>query len=131
MNAMPRMPMTILLLGLACAGMAAEPTAPASKKAPVASGDASRPEPKAAVVPKVMDRIDLESTQVTGNRELPKVMVIVPWKHADVGNMAGRPGNSLMDEVLKPLDRDVLRRELDYYEKAGQAPAVTPSKPEN
>jgi hypothetical protein len=80
---------------------------------------------------KVMDRLDLEATQVTGNRELPKVMVIVPWKHADVGAVAGRPANSLMDEVLKPLDRDVMRRELEYYGKVGATSSQSPSKPEN
>jgi hypothetical protein len=78
-----------------------------------------------------MDRIDLEATEVTGGRELPKVMVIVPWKHADGGAVAGRPANSLMDEVLKPLDRDVLRREVDYYAKLGTTPSEPPSKPEN
>jgi hypothetical protein len=121
----------ILAAGLSVAGVAAEPPAPSQKKVPAATAESGRPESKPSPAPKVMDRIDLESTQVTGNRELPKVMVIVPWKHADVGNVGGRPANSLMDEVLKPLDRDVLKRELDYYEKAGQGPANTPSKPEN
>ena len=125
-------PITLLMLAVAFSGIAAEPgSSTPPKKAAAASADAARAEPKSAGTPKVMDRLDLESTQVTGNRELPKVMVIVPWKHADVGNVAGRPANSLMDEVLKPLDRDVLRRELDYYGKVGQAPVTTPSKPEN
>ena len=30
--------------------------------------------------------------------------------------MAGRPVNSLLDEVLQPVDRDVFKRENRYYE---------------
>ena len=63
-----------------------------------------------------LDRLELETTQITGNRELPKVMVIVPWKHSDIGDVAGRPSNSLVDEALRPVDRDVFRREVAYYE---------------
>jgi hypothetical protein len=59
--------------------------------------------------------IQLETAQITGNRELPKVMVIVPWKDAEPAELAGRPLNSLVEEVLTPIDRDVMRRTLDYY----------------
>jgi hypothetical protein len=80
-----------------------------------------------------LDRLELETTQITGNRELPKVMVIVPWKHADIGDLAGRPTNSLVDEALKPVDRDVFRRELAYFdavssEQVRTETAVTPPK---
>jgi hypothetical protein len=61
------------------------------------------------------DRIDLDTTQITGNRELPKVLYIVPWKHSDLSDLAGRPSNSLLDEVLTPVDRDVFKRENRYY----------------
>lgn len=101
-----------------------------AKSAPTSGAHAS-PSPPDTPPQKVMDRLDLEATQVTGNRELPKVMVIVPWKHADAGALAGRPANSLMDEVLKPLDRDVMRRELEYYGKVGSVPSPSSSKPEN
>ncbi|MBX5461291.1 MAG: hypothetical protein IRZ28_09385 [Steroidobacteraceae bacterium] len=61
------------------------------------------------------DRIELDTTQITGNRELPKVLYIVPWKRADLGDLVGKPVNSLLDEVLTPVDRDVFRRENRYY----------------
>jgi len=57
------------------------------------------------------DRLDLDSTQITGNRELPKVLYIVPWRSAELGDLVGRPVNSLLDEVLEPVDRDVFRRQ--------------------
>lgn len=63
-----------------------------------------------------MDHLELDPTAITGNRELPKVMVIVPWKKADLGDLTGKPANSLLNEVLEPVDREVFRRELGYYE---------------
>lgn len=62
------------------------------------------------------DRLDLEGTTITGNQELPKALHIVPWKSADPGELAARPMNSLIDEILAPIDRDVFLRELEYYE---------------
>ena len=62
------------------------------------------------------DRIELDTTNITGNRELPKVLYIVPWKRSDLGDLAGKPVNSLLDEVLQPLDRDVFQRQNRYYE---------------
>ena len=64
----------------------------------------------------MQDRLELEATQITGNRELPRVMYVVPWKRADLGDLTGRPVNSLLDEVLAPVDRDVFRRQNRYYE---------------
>jgi hypothetical protein len=61
------------------------------------------------------DRLDLDTTVVTGNRELPKVLYIVPWKKADLGDLPGQPFNTLLDETLAPVDRDVFRREVTYY----------------
>jgi len=72
------------------------------------------------------DRIQLETTEISGNRELPKVMYIVPWRRADLGDFAGRPPNSLLDEALAPVDRDVFRRQNRYY-AALQAGADKPS----
>jgi hypothetical protein len=70
---------------------------------------------KAAKSGKAIDRIDLDTTQITGNKELPKVMYVVPWKRADLGDLTGKPANSLVDEVLQPVDRDVFNREERYY----------------
>jgi hypothetical protein len=76
------------------------------------------------------DRLHLDTTVVTGNRELPKVLYIVPWKRSDLGDLPQQPMNSLLDEVLTPVDRDVFRREVTYFGAmtdkegvAGAAPA--------
>jgi hypothetical protein len=72
--------------------------------------------------------LNLDTTVVTGNRELPKVLYIVPWKKADIGELPAQPFNTLLDEVLTPVDRDVFRREVTYYEAVSKGPqgAVTP-----
>ena len=64
---------------------------------------------------KAMDRLELDTTSITGNRELPKVLSIVPWKRSDLGDLIGKPVNSLLDEVLQPVDRDVFKRETRYF----------------
>jgi hypothetical protein len=72
--------------------------------------------------PGASDRLELGTATVTGDREQPKVMYIVPWKKSDIGDLAGKPMNSLVDEILAPVDRDVFKREVVYY-KAVQADA--------
>jgi len=62
------------------------------------------------------DSLDLEGTTITGNQELPKALHIVPWKSPEAGDLAARPMNSLVDEILAPIDRDVFLRELEYYQ---------------
>ena len=66
--------------------------------------------------PVAIDRLDLGTTSITGNQELPKVLYIVPWKQSDLGEIVGRPVNTLLDEVLAPVDPDVFERHLSYYE---------------
>lgn len=65
---------------------------------------------------RVMDSIELSRTEITGNQELPKVLYIVPWQKANPGDMSGRPINSLLDEVLAPIDREEFIRQVNYYE---------------
>jgi hypothetical protein len=60
------------------------------------------------------DRADIDRTQIIGNRELPKVLYIVPWKKPLPGTLSGRPVQSVLDEALAPVDREVFRRQVDY-----------------
>jgi hypothetical protein len=71
------------------------------------------------------DRVDLGTATVTGDREQPKVMYVVPWKKSDIGDQSGRPMNSLLDEALAPIDRDEFKREVAYYD------AVKVDSPQN
>ncbi len=152
-----RMLTTLMLLLLAAAGsgiVAAqapdlEPgvqTSPAATPGAATLG-AANPVPPAAKLPARMpapaaalaatpanaaatkDRVQLDTTQISGNRELPKVMYVVPWHRADLGEYAGRPPNSLLDEALTPVDRDVFRRQNRYFsalEAGASAPGAAP-----
>jgi len=60
------------------------------------------------------DRADLEGTSIIGSRELPKVTYIIPWKKSEAGELVGKPVESLLDEALAPVDRDVFRRQVEY-----------------
>ena len=86
---------------------AANPTNPPAAAAPTNSGGKGG---------KAEDHLQLDTTQITGNQELPKVLYIVPWKKSDLGDLLGKPANSLLDEVLQPVDRDVFKRENRYYD---------------
>jgi hypothetical protein len=85
---------------------------PAAGSQPVARG------PKAAgqKLPGAVDRLELNTATVTGDREQPKVMYIVPWKSSDIGDLSGKPMNSLLDEALAPVDRDEFKREVVYFD---------------
>jgi hypothetical protein len=60
------------------------------------------------------DRAEIDRTQIIGNRELPKVLYIVPWKKPAPGELSSRPLESVLDEALAPVDRDVFRRQVRY-----------------
>lgn len=89
---------------------AQRPPAPLPAAQAAATAAAERP------APRVMDSLDLGTTSITGNAELPKVLYIVPWKKSDLGDLVGRPVNTLLDEVLAPVDPAVFERHLSYYD---------------
>lgn len=86
---------------------------PAADTSPRPAADTS---PRPATRSVAIDRLDLGTTSITGNQELPKVLYIVPWKRSDLGDLIGRPVNTLLDEVLAPVDPEVFERHLSYYE---------------
>jgi hypothetical protein len=65
--------------------------------------------------------LSLGASDITGNKELPKVMVIVPWKDSLGAGGVIKPTDSLLDEVLQPVDRGVFRRQVRYYGQLGTA----------
>jgi hypothetical protein len=110
----------------AAVGAAPDANAAGGARQPAAPGTvAARKEPPGskASARKGADRLELDPTDITGNRELPKVLYIVPWKRSDLGDLVGKPMNSLLDDVLQPLDRDVFRRENRYYDALKPEPA--------
>ncbi len=51
-------------------------------------------------------------TDVIGSKEAPGVFNIVPWKDKDTEIPRKQVSTSILRETLQPLDRDVLRREI-------------------
>ena len=135
----------VALLAIAAAARADEiepavATSSAAALAPApASGIAQPPraagKPAAAARPPAgqksaaHDQIVLDPTQITGNRELPNVMYVVPWKRPDLGDFAGRPAKSLVDEALAPVARDVFRRQNRYFAALQAESAARPVAP--
>jgi hypothetical protein len=75
------------------------------------------------------DRADIDRTQIIGNRELPKVLYIVPWKKPLPGQLSGRPVHSVLDEALAPVDRAVFRRQVDYNTQVAERAAAAAPAP--
>jgi len=127
---------TVAMLALTAASQADE-IEPAVVTSSSAAAPAVRSPGKAAVTAKpsagqksgAHDAIVLDPTQITGNRELPKVMYVVPWKRPDLGDFAGRPAKSLVDEALAPVDRDVFRRQNRYFAALQADSAARPAAP--
>jgi hypothetical protein len=108
----PVMLMMLSLAGANLAALAAEPVPPPAVDAAKAEvGQQVKPPASAS-----SERVELGTTQITGNRELPRVLYVVPWKRADLGDPGGKPAKTLLDEVLSPVDRDVFRRQNRYHE---------------
>jgi hypothetical protein len=92
---------------------AGEPRANTSERTPSAPRTPAAPGQKPS---NATDKLQLGTATVTGDREQPKVMYVVPWKRSDIGDLGGKPMNSLVDEILAPVDRDVFKREVRYYQ---------------
>ena len=72
-------------------------------------------ESKEATKEKAKDEAkELSGISIVGNKEAPKSLFIVPWKSSELGVETGL-ASSLLNEKLKPVDKDVFARELDFY----------------
>ncbi len=67
-------------------------------------------------------RLDMEGTAIFGNKESPNVLYVVPWRSAKRLTGMMPPEMSTMEELMTPLDRDVFRRRVDWYQTFGEKP---------
>jgi hypothetical protein len=95
---------------------AAAPAPPPERTTARSAASSRPPGAPGQKAPGATDRLELNTATVTGDREQPKVMYIVPWKKSDIGDLSGKPMNSLLDEALAPVDRDEFKREVAYYD---------------
>ncbi|MGD8911455.1 MAG: hypothetical protein PVI97_00935 [Candidatus Thiodiazotropha sp.] len=67
-------------------------------------------------------RLDLEGTAIFGNKESPNILYVVPWRSAKRLTNMMPPETGRRDELFAPLDRDVFRRQIDWYQTFGEKP---------
>ncbi len=117
---MKMLPMFLALSMLGAAPAQAADPAPArpaeAQQAAAKQTDVRAESDRKTAAPAATSHVELDATQITGNRELPRVLYVVPWKRADLGEMSGKPAKSLLDEVLAPVDREVFRRQNRYHD---------------
>jgi hypothetical protein len=58
---------------------------------------------------------ELSGISIIGNKEAPKSLYIVPWQNSEVG-VATSLRSGLLDDSMRPVDKEVFLRELDFYE---------------
>jgi len=58
---------------------------------------------------------ELSGISIIGNKEAPKSLYIVPWKNSEVAVRTSLI-SGLLDESMKPVDKEVFMRELEFYE---------------
>lgn len=57
---------------------------------------------------------ELSGMSIVGNDEAPKSLYIVPWKSSEIGVETSL--NMMLNKDAVPVDRDVFKRQLDFYE---------------
>ena len=62
-------------------------------------------------------QVDMEGMSIIGSKESPKALFIVPWKEAESPLTPERPLNSLLNNDLQPVDPEVFRRHLQYFDQ--------------
>ncbi|WP_316368328.1 hypothetical protein [Candidatus Thiodiazotropha sp. CDECU1] len=67
-------------------------------------------------------RLDLEGTAIFGNKESPNILYVVPWRSAKRLTNMMPPETGRRDELFAPLDRDVFRRQIDWYQTFSEKP---------
>lgn len=68
---------------------------------------------------------DIGTTTIIGNRELPKVLYIIPWKKSQLPDMESLPIDRLVDEALAPINRKEFQRQIKFHEQ------LNPQKKDN
>lgn len=58
-------------------------------------------------------------TTIIGSQEAPTVLNIVPWRSKELSvdpwELKDGPSTTVLNQVLKPIDRDELLREVEYF----------------
>lgn len=59
--------------------------------------------------------VTLKGTAVIGNSEMPNVLYVVPWKKPPQPNLNPELHESLIEDQLQPIDRNVFRKKIRHF----------------
>lgn len=62
------------------------------------------------------EKLEMKGTAITGNKELPRVLYIVPWKSVERFDISTPPISSIMDQKLTPIERTSFKRSIHYHD---------------
>ncbi|MCP3687176.1 MAG: hypothetical protein GY784_02075 [Gammaproteobacteria bacterium] len=68
--------------------------------------------------------LEMEGTSIIGNKELPNVLYIVPWKPAPKIDIPTPAIVSILDQPLKTIERNAFRRQVKYHQALFPTPAA-------
>jgi len=57
----------------------------------------------------------VEGISIIGNNELPRSLIIVPWKESNVNGEPNLPEKSLVDRRFEQVSRSQLLREIQFH----------------
>jgi len=75
------------------------------------------------------ETLEMEGISIIGSKESPKALFIVPWKDAESPLAPERPLNSLLNDKPRPIDPDVFRRYLRYFDQVHNSTLKTGENP--
>lgn len=61
------------------------------------------------------EKINMEGISIIGNKELPNVLYIVPWKTPGLPEISEPALSTLINQSLMPIDRQAVLRKEQYY----------------
>ncbi len=74
------------------------------------------------------DVIEMDALSIIGNKELPNVLYILPWKQNDLPDMLELPLSNLIDGALKPIDRPTTLRQIYYKQSISKKMEMSQAK---
>ncbi|MFQ5469490.1 MAG: hypothetical protein ACE5EH_04195 [Gammaproteobacteria bacterium] len=70
-----------------------------------------------------VDKLELDESRISGNREDPVGLYILSWKNSEPGKIVDSPIKFSFDEHLRPLNRYELLRQIETHRsKTGSKP---------
>lgn len=73
----------------------------------------------------------MKGTEITGNKELPRVLYIVPWKSIERFEIKTPQIVSVMEQPLRPIERASFRRSINYHDAIFSKVKAESTQPEN